>query len=184
MNEETSSRDELAREVQELRARAEEQQGQLLRALADLDNHRKRAAREREEARKYALQGFVVSLLPVKDGLERALGVEPADRGGEAEALREGIRLTLRLWNDVFARAGVEEVDPLGQPFAPDFHEALSVRAVPGATPNTVLEVVHKGYLLNGRLIRPAQVIVARAGGTGEPGRENDDNVDADDTDR
>jgi len=158
-----SSREELAREIEQLRAQGREQEERLLRALADLDNHRKRAAREREEGRKYALQSFVRELLPVKDSLERALDANSVEAGGESEAVREGIRLTLRLWGDVLAASGVEEIDPLGQPFDPAFHEALSLRPAPEATPDTVVEVVQKGYLLNGRLIRPARVIVAGA---------------------
>jgi len=161
MNEETSTRDELLDEIEPLRARVKELEGQLLRALADFDNFRKRVERQRQEGLSYALQNFLVELLPVKDSLERALDAAADDTGRESEALKAGIRLTLRMWSDVLARSRVEEIDPLGKPFDPDFHEAVSIRQVRKPAPNTVLEVVRRGYLLNGRLIRPAQVIVA-----------------------
>ena len=168
MSEETASPEELVREVQELRAQAKEQEDRLLRARAELENQRKRGAREMDDARKFALQSFVHELLPVKDGLERGLEAVTADAEDEAKALREGIQLTLRQWDNVLANAGVEEIDPLGEPFDPNLHEALSIRHNPGVTSNTVVEVVQKGYLLNGRLVRAARVVVA--GGGEDPG--------------
>ena len=153
-----------AQELEDLRAIAAEYKDKLLRARAELDNQRKRAARENEDARKYALQSFVRELLPVKDSLEQGLETVTTDAGDEAKALRQGIELTLRLWSGVLASSGVEEIDPLGQPFNPDLHEALTIRHSPGAAPNTVLEVAQKGYLLNGRLVRAARVIVAASG--------------------
>lgn len=164
MEADAPSRQELVDEIERLRDQSQEHEDRLLRVLADFDNQRKRAAREQEDARKYALQEFVRELLPVRDNLERALDAESAKDGSEGEALFTGIRQTLRLWSDVFAGAGIEEIDPLGQPFDPDFHEALSIRPTSEAEPDTVVEVVQKGYLLNGRLIRPARVIVAAAG--------------------
>ncbi len=110
------------------------------------------------------MQGFVRELLPVKDSLEQGLEAASTEAGGEAANLRQGIELTLKLWQEVLAREGVEEIDPLGQAFDPDVHEALTTRHSLDVPPNTVLEVVQKGYLLNGRLIRPARVIVATGG--------------------
>ena len=112
-----------AQELKDLRAIAAEYKDQLLRARAELDNQRKRAARENEDARKYALQSFVRELLPVKDSLEQGLETVTADAGEEAKALRQGIELTLRLWSGVLASSGVEEIDPLGEAFNPDLHE-------------------------------------------------------------
>jgi len=160
----------LRRQLEELRAQAKEQEDRFLRARAELENQRKRGARENEDARKYALQSFVQELLPVKDSLEKGLEAVSTDAGEEAKALRQGIQLTLRLWGEALGRAGVEEIDPLGQPFNPDLHEALSIRRSPSTASNTVLEVAQKGYLLNGRLVRAARVIVAAGeGGAGTP---------------
>ena len=159
-------------ELEDLRTKAAQYKDQLLRARAELENQRKRGARENEEARKYALQSFVHELLPVKDSLEKGLEAASTDAGSEAESLRHGIQLTLKLWGEALVRAGVEEIDPSGQPFDPDLHEALSMRRSPGVPVNTVLEVAQKGYLLNGRLVRPARVIVAGGGeGPGSPTR-------------
>lgn len=152
------------REVEDLRSREAELQDEVLRARAELENQRKRSAREVEDARKYALQSFVHELLPVKDSLEQGLEVASTDTGEEAESLRHGLQLTLKLWQEVLAREGVEEIDPAGEHFNPDLHEALSLRRSPDVPPNTILEVVQKGYLLNGRLVRPARVIVAGGG--------------------
>jgi len=149
-------------ELAELRAREAEHRDQLLRGRADLENQRKRLVREAEEARKFALQRFIDELLPVKDSLEQGLEAASTDAGQEAESLRQGIQLTLKLWQGVLAREGVEEIDPLGQPFDPELHEALSIQESPDVPPNTVVEVVQKGYVLNGRLVRAARVIVSR----------------------
>jgi molecular chaperone GrpE len=164
MTGEMSSPEELARKLEDLRALVSEQQDQLLRARAELENQRKRAARSNEEARRLALQDFIGRLLPVKDNLERGLEAVTEDTTVDAEALRQGIRLTLRLWDELLTSSGVEQVDPTGQPFEPELHEALSMRDSPDVAPNTVVEVAQKGYLLNGRLIRPARVIVSAGG--------------------
>ena len=121
-----------------------------------------------DDARKFALHSFVHQLLPIKDSLERGLEAATAEARDEAKALRAGIELTLREWDNVLVNAGVEEIDPLGEPFDPNLHEALSIRHDPGVTSNTVVEVAQKGYLLNQRLIRAARVIVA--GGGEDPG--------------
>lgn len=161
---EKSDSEQLVRKREELRLLAGEQQDQLLRARAEVENQRKRGERAVDEARKFALQAFVRDLLPVKDNLERGLEVVAQDAGDEAAALREGIRMTLQLWSELLASSGVVEIDPLGQSFDPNVHEALSIHSSSEATPNTVVEVAQKGYLLNGRLIRPARVIVAGGG--------------------
>ena len=152
------------RELEDLRTKEAEHKDQLLRARAELENQRKRSARDVEDARKFALQSFIHELLPVKDSLEQGLEAASTDAGQEAESLRQGIQLTLRLWREALGREGVEEIDPSGQPFDPDFHEALSIQHSSDVPHNTVLEVIQKGYLLNGRLVRAARVIVSGGG--------------------
>jgi molecular chaperone GrpE len=140
-------------------ARANEGRDQALRAMAELDNVRKRAVRDVENAHKYALEKFAGELVGVKDSLELGLGVQNAT----LEDLRSGSEATLKLLTKAFEKAGVLEVQAEGQPFNPEFHEAMAMVPAADKTPNTVLNVVQKGYVLNGRLVRPARVIVAKA---------------------
>ena len=144
-----------------------------LRAQAEVDNVRRRTAREMENAHKFALEKFAGQLLPVVDSLEKSVDeVERHAGSGEAfDAIREGIELSQRLFRDTLERFGVEQVDPAGEPFDPDLHEAMSMVESPSAEPNSVVEVLQKGYTLNGRLLRAAMVIVAKApakGGNGD----------------
>ncbi len=154
-----SIREELGRVNDEM-ARLQEL---YLRKLADFENYRKRQEREMSEFRQYAAAGIVRDCLPVLDNLERALA---APTGGE-ESVREGVGLVLRQFRDVLARHGLEEVDPDGEPFDPALHEAIQRRESPDVGENTVVEVFQKGYVLNGRLLRPAMVVVAVPGDTG-----------------
>ncbi|MBM5812497.1 MAG: nucleotide exchange factor GrpE [Gammaproteobacteria bacterium] len=140
-------------------AKAAEHWSACLRAVAELDNYRKRAAREIEGARQYGAERLATELLPVLDSLGLALDAAAAD----AATLLEGQRATLRLLLKAFERAGISEIDPLGQPFDPQLHEAMALQPAAGQPPDTVLQVAQKGYVLNGRLLRPARVIVARA---------------------
>ncbi|MGI9574421.1 nucleotide exchange factor GrpE [Alloalcanivorax xenomutans] len=135
-----------------------------LRAQAEIQNVRRRAEREVENAHKFALEKFAGDLLSVADSLERGLSTLDA----EDEALkpaREGLELTLKVLMDAFGRHNLEQVDPHGEPFNPERHEAMTMISAPGAEPNTVIDVLEKGYLLNGRLIRPARVVVSKAEG-------------------
>ena len=132
---------------------------QVLRGQAEAENVRRRAARDVENAHKFALEKFAVDLLPVIDSLEKA--VESADSAGEA--IGEGVNLALKLFVDVLEKAGISGVDPLGVPFDPQFHEAMAMVESPDAEPNSVIDVMQKGYLLNGRLIRAAMVVVSKA---------------------
>lgn len=136
---------------------------QALRAQAEMENVRRRAARDVENAYKYALENFASDLLPVLDSLEKA--VEAAEKAGidDGEALTEGVALSLKLFLSTCAKAGIEQVDPHGEPFDPQLHEAIAMVPNPDAEPNSVLEVMQKGYTLNGRLVRAAKVVVARA---------------------
>jgi len=132
-----------------------------LRAQADAMNVQRRAEQEIEKARKFALERFCGDLLSVVDNLERALE-SSGDEQGQG-ALTEGIELTRKGFMDVLAKYGVEPVDPTGQPFDPETAQAMSMVDQPDVEPNSVVAVMQKGYLLNGRLLRPAMVMVSKA---------------------
>ena len=132
-----------------------------LRAQADAMNVQRRAEQEIEKARKFALERFCGDLLSVVDNLERALE-SSGDEQGQG-ALTEGIELTRKGFMDVLAKYGVEAVDPTGQPFDPETEQAMSMVEQPDVEPNSVVAVMQKGYLLNGRLLRPAMVMVSKA---------------------
>lgn len=140
-------------------ARANDSRDQALRAMAELDNVRKRATRDIEQAHKYALEKFAGELVAVKDSLEMGLAAHNAD----VKDLRAGSEATLKLLGKAFEKAGVTELSPDGQPFNPELHEAMAMQPSPDHAPNTVITVIQKGYQLNGRLLRPARVLVARA---------------------
>ncbi|SEN49160.1 nucleotide exchange factor GrpE [Halomonas caseinilytica] len=150
----------LAAKVEELEQSLAEAKDQSLRAAAEAQNVRRRAEQEAEKARKFALEKFIKELLPVVDSLEKALDAMGEDA---TEAHREGVSMTLKMQLDVLGKFGVEVVDPAGEPFDPQYHEAVTM--VPNAElePNSVMEVIQKGYLLNGRLVRPAMVVVSQA---------------------
>ena len=130
-----------------------------MRALAEMENLRKRAARDVEQAHKYALDKFAQDLVNVKDSLE--LGLQ-AGQGANVDSLVAGTQATLQLLTKAFERAGIVSVEPIGQPFNPEFHEAMVTQESADHPANTVLQVIQKGYQLNGRLVRPARVIVSR----------------------
>jgi molecular chaperone GrpE len=138
-------------------ARALESRDMYMRALAEIDNVRKRAARDVEQAHKYAVDRFANDLVGVKDSLE--LGLLAA---ASPETLLAGTEATLKLLSKAFEKAGVIELDPLGEPFNPELHEAMAMQPSAEHVPDSVMQVVQKGYQLNGRLLRPARVIVAR----------------------
>lgn len=149
--------------LEDARAKADEHWDLVLRTNAEMDNLRKRQQRELDAARKYALEGFVSELLQVLDSLE--LGVQAAqDPAAKVQSLREGSELTLKLLTDVLVKFGVEQVNPEGQPFDPELHQAMSIQPRDDVPPNTVVAVVQQGYTLNGRLVRPAMVMVSQGG--------------------
>jgi len=155
--------------LEEARALAEERWQQLLRAQAELENARRRHEREMEKVQRYALERFVAELLPVKDSLE--LGLASAlESSGADEKLREGVELTLKMLATVLEKFGVRELNPEGERFDPELHEAMATQEVAGVEPNTVLTVYQKGYQLHDRLIRPALVVVAAGPGGGQGG--------------
>ncbi|GEK46487.1 nucleotide exchange factor GrpE [Bisbaumannia pacifica] len=152
----------LAARVEELEQGLAEAKDQALRAAAEAQNVRRRAEQEAEKARKFALEKFVKELLPVVDSLEKAL--EAMDEEA-SEAHREGVAMTLKMQRDVLTKFGVEMVEPAGEPFDPQVHEAMAMVPNPELEPNTVMDVMQKGYLLNGRLVRPAMVVVSQSVG-------------------
>lgn len=152
--------DALAARVEELEQALADAKDQTARAAAEAQNVRRRAEQDVDKARKFALEKFVKELLPVVDSLEKAL---ESMQEGASEVHREGVSMTLKLQLDVLAKFGVEAVDPQGEPFDPQVHEAMTMVPNPEVEPNTVIEVMQKGYLLNGRLVRPAMVVVSQA---------------------
>lgn len=142
----------------ELKARADDNWDRYLRAAAETENVRKRASRDVEHARKYALEGFGTEMLAVKDSLE--LGLEAVE-SADADSIAEGSKATLKLLSAALERFGIAEIDPMGEPFDPERHEAINMQPSADAEPGSVLSVVQKGYSLNGRLLRPAMVVVA-----------------------
>ena len=135
---------------------------QMMRLNAEIENNRKRAQRDIENAHKYAVKGFVESLLPVSDSIELGLSASD-DENANIEAIREGMAMTLNLFTQMCEKNGIKSVDPTGEKFNPEHHQAMSMQEDDSVEPNTVLNVMQKGYLLNDRLIRPAMVIVSKA---------------------
>ncbi len=151
---------DLEAELEQARAEAAENLDKYMRTVAELDNVRKRSARELEKARNFGVEGLAAELLNVADSLEMALATG-AD--APAESLLEGGRNTLKQLQTAMEKYGVAEVYPEGEPFDPAFHEAMTMQPSDTAEPDTVLAVVQRGYTLNGRLLRPARVVVAKA---------------------
>lgn len=145
-------------ELEALRAELEQLKAQSLVERADLENQRKRMAREIETARKFANERLLADLLPVFDSLDAGLAAAGADAG----ALRDGLELTYRQLLKVAGDNGLSVVDPTGAAFNPEHHQAISQVDAGDAAPGSVVQVFQKGYLLNGRLLRPAMVVVAR----------------------
>lgn len=150
----------LQQELSQSEERAKSHWDQYLRAVAELENVRKRAQRDIEAANRYGLEKFVLELLPVKDSLEMA--VENAGQADTA-SLAAGQRATLQLLEKALKSQDVKMLDPLGEPFDPTRHEAMLAQPSDRAEPNSILKVIQPGYELNGRLLRPARVIVAKA---------------------
>ncbi|MCF2847190.1 nucleotide exchange factor GrpE [Pseudoalteromonas sp. ACER1] len=138
-----------------------DQKDSVVRAAADVENMRRRAAQDVEKAHKFALEKFANELLPVIDNLERA--IEFSDKENEQlKPVLEGIEMTVKSFNDAVSKFGVQIVNPQGEQFNPEFHQAMSIQPSNDVAPNTVLAVMQKGYTLNGRLLRPAMVMVSK----------------------
>jgi len=136
--------------------------GDLLRVQAEMQNLRRRSEQDIEKAHKYGQEKFSTELLSVMDNLERALDAASQQEDEVVKAIYEGVDLTLKSFTDCFSKFDIESVDPLGEPFDPQLHQAMSMQEAPDAEPNTVISVMQKGYTLHGRVIRPAMVMVAK----------------------
>ncbi|HEY5666601.1 MAG TPA: nucleotide exchange factor GrpE [Gammaproteobacteria bacterium] len=163
--------DEGVDQIETLKAEAQENWQKYLRSVAEIENLRKRNARDVENARRYGTESLVAAILPVRDSLEAGLkaATEAAAEALDIDSLIEGEQATLRLLDQALESAGVVEIDPEGEPFDPEQHEAMSMVPSPTAEPNSVLAVVQKGFALQGRIVRPARVIVARAPTDSDP---------------
>jgi len=154
---------ELEAKISDLQTLNSSLQEQMLRVRAEADNFRKRVQREKDEFTLFAREGFIRDLLPVKDNLERALSLSHSATDTDAQAIIEGVRLTLEQFESVLKNMGVECVECLGQAFDPAFHEAMTQVESDKHEPNMVVDELQKGYQLHGRLLRPALVSVARS---------------------
>ena len=155
--------EDLAARVQVLEEQLAGAQDQALRVAADLQNVRRRAEQDVEKAHKFALEKFAGDLLPIIDSLERGLELSNPD-DENIRPMREGIELTLKMFQDTLKRYQLEAIDPQGgEPFSAEHHQAMAMQESPDLEPNSVLKVFQKGYQLNGRLLRPAMVVVSKA---------------------
>ncbi len=152
---------ELTALLEDARAKADDHWNQLLRTRADMENLRRRAERDVENAHKYALERFVQELLPIRDSMELGLAAVSGDVP-ELAKFREGSELTLKMLDAALEKFGVQELNPVGEKFDPERHQAMSMQESADLEPNTVMAVVQKGFMLNERLIRPAMVIVSK----------------------
>ena len=153
--------EELKKELEEAKQKASEAWDKAVRTQAEMENLKRRTQKDIEDAHKFALTNFGKELLPVFDSL--VLGLQAATGDSEdVKKFREGSELTIKQFEALFAKFNIVAIDPLGQPFNPEQHQAMLMQEVEGAEPNTVVNVFQKGYILNGRLLRPAMVVVAK----------------------
>jgi molecular chaperone GrpE len=162
-SDEASNHEELTLMLEDARAKADEHWNQVLRSNAELENTRRRARQDVENAHKFALEKFALELLPVKDSLEMGLAAVNTDEGDATAQLKEGAELTLKMLASAMGKFGIEAMGSEGEPFNPEFHQAMSMQESAEHAPNTVMAVMQKGYQLNDRLIRPAMVVVSKA---------------------
>ena len=153
--------EDLAAELAKAQVTIKDYWDQIMRLNAEIENNRKRAQRDIENAHKYALQGFVESLLPVTDSMELGLNATAAENAN-LDSIREGMTMTLNMFTQTLEKNGIKQIDPVGEKFNPELHQAMTLQEDTDAEPNTVLSVMQKGYLLNDRLIRPAMVVVSK----------------------
>ncbi|MBE7215046.1 nucleotide exchange factor GrpE [Shewanella benthica] len=157
--------EELEQALAESQAKVEEQVDSVTRAAASEANIRRRAAQDVEKARKFALEKFANELLPVIDNMERALDGTDAE-AEETKAIYEGVELTLKSFISTVDKFGLKVVNPQGEAFNPEHHQAIGMQPSPDFPANTVMMVMQKGYILNDRLLRPAMVMVSQGGGS------------------
>ena len=154
--------EELKQELAEAKQKAHDNWDKAVRVQAEMENLKKRTQKDLEDAHKFALTSFAKELLSVLDSLILGLQAATGD-SEEVQKFRVGSEMTIKLFETVFAKFNIVAIDPLGQPFNPEQHQAMVMQEVEGAEPNTVVNVFQKGYMLNGRLLRPAMVVVAKA---------------------
>jgi len=163
--------EELKKELEEAKQKTNDTWDKALRTQAEMENLKRRTQKDLEDAHKFAVTSFAKEILPVFDSL--VLGLQAATGDSEdVKKFREGSELTIKQFEALFAKFNIVAVDPLGQPFNPEQHQAMLMQEVEGAEPNTVVNVFQKGYMLNGRLLRPAMVVVAKA--AEKPSEDND----------
>ncbi|MFK5949747.1 MAG: nucleotide exchange factor GrpE [Methylococcales bacterium] len=164
--------EELQKQLKLANQKAEENWDKVVRSQAEMDNLKRRTQKDLENAHKYGLEKFAKELISVIDSLELGIQASTSD-APEVVSLREGSELTIKQFESVFAKFNIEAIDPLGQPFNPELHQAMTMQPSADVEPNTVINVFQKGYILNGRLIRPAMVVVSQA----VPKAEDDDSI-------
>ncbi len=152
--------------LEDARAKADDHWQALLRAKAEMENLRKRTRRDVEHAHKFGLEKFVAEVLPVLDSMELGLSAA-SEEGVDTDKVREGMELTLKMLHTAVDKFGVSQVDPAGEQFDPERHQAMTMQETDTVEPGTVVSVIQKGYVLNERLVRPALVIVAKAPSAG-----------------
>jgi molecular chaperone GrpE len=157
-----SELDQLREQLEAAEANAGMARDELLRVQAEMQNLRRRTEQDIEKAHKYGQEKFSVELLAVMDNLERSAAAAEASEDEAVKAIKEGVELTLKGFADCFKRFNIDAVDPMGEPFDPQLHQAMSIQESPDAEPNTVIAVMQKGYTLHGRVIRPAMVMVSK----------------------
>lgn len=154
--------EELKQELEETKQKAHEAWDKAVRTQAEMENLKRRTQKDLEDTHKFALTNFGKELLPVFDSVVLGLQAATGD-SEEVQKFREGSELTIKQFEALFAKFNIVAVDPIGQAFNPEHHQAMLMQEVEGAEPNTVVNVFQKGYTLNGRLLRPAMVVVAKA---------------------
>jgi molecular chaperone GrpE len=150
----------LQRQLEKLQEQSKVNLDKVVRAQAEMENLRKRAARDVENAHKYALEKFTNELLPIMDSLE--LGLSASVKAKNLDDLCKGMELTLEMFNTVMEKFGITMIEPKGEKFNPELHDAVSMQEADDSNSGIIIEVMQKGYTLNGRLIRPAMVVVAK----------------------
>ncbi len=156
------SLEQLHKQLKQAEKKAEENWDKALRVQAEMENLKRRTQKDLENAHKYGLEKFAKELLSVIDSLELGIQASTSDNP-EVVALKQGSELTIKQFESVFAKFNIEAIDPVGQAFNPELHQAMTMQPSADVEPNTVLNVFQKGYILNGRLIRPAMVVVSQA---------------------
>jgi molecular chaperone GrpE len=173
--------EELEKQLKLAQKKADENWDKAVRAQAEMENQKRRAQKDLENAHKYGLEKFAKELLSVMDSLELGIQASTSDNP-EVVSLREGSKLTIKQFESVFEKFNIEALDPIGQVFNPELHQAMAMQESVDVEPNTVLNVFQKGYVLNGRLIRPAMVVVSKASdpSSDKPDRPEDDSINLD----